>query len=120
MPLRERIVTSRDGTMNHTETPPTPSSRLPATLQALFLDYDFAALSWEDDRDFITARVLTSGGWDAVTWLRSRVGDRALREWIERHRGGGLSPQRLRFWELILGLPHCQVNAWLVAEGRQI
>ena len=106
--------------MSHTETPPTRFSKLPATLRALFWDYDFTALSWENDRDLIMARVLTAGDWDAVTWLRSRVGDRALREWIERHRGGGLSPQRLRFWELILGLPHCQVNAWLVAEGRQI
>ena len=106
--------------MSHQGTHSTRSSRLPATLQALFWDYDFAALSWEDDRDLIIARVLTSGDWDAVTWLRSRVGDRALREWIERHRGGGMSPQRLRFWELILGLPHRRVNAWLAAEGRQI
>src|SRR2546422_4178801 len=106
--------------MSHQGTHSARSSGLPATLWALFWDYDFAALSWEDDRDLIIARVLTSGGWDAVTWLRSRVGDRALREWIERHHGGGMSPQRLRFWELMLGLPHRQVNAWLAAEGRQI
>lgn len=96
------------------------SSRLPALLRALFWDYDFEALTWENDRDLIMARVLTSGGWDAVTWLRSRIGDRALREWIERHQGRGLSPQQLRFWEIILGLPHRQVNTWLAAEGRKI
>jgi hypothetical protein len=89
-------------------------------LGALFWDYDFGDLSWEKDRDLITARVLTSGTWEAVTWLRSRLGDQALREWIGRHQGRGLSPQQLRFWELILGLPHRQVNAWLAAEGRQI
>ena len=96
------------------------SFRLPAMLRALFWDYNFAALTWENDRDLITARVLASGGWDAVTWLRSRLGDHALRDWIERRQGRGLSPQQLRFWELILGLPHRQVNAWLAAEGRKI
>ena len=89
-------------------------------LRPLFWDYDFAALSWETDRDLIIARVLTSGDWAAVTWLRSRVEDHALREWIECQHGGGMSPQRLRFWEMMLGLPHRQVNAWLAAEGRQI
>lgn len=106
--------------MSHQGTQSARSSKLPATLRALFWDYDFAALSWENDRDLIMARVLTAGSWDAATWLRSRVGNDALREWIERHRGGGLSPQRLRFWELILGLPHRQVNTWLAAEGRQV
>jgi len=89
-------------------------------LRALFWDYDFAALTWEDDRDLIIGRVLAAGTWEAVTWLRSRLGDRALRDWIERHHGRGLSPQQLRFWELIVGLPHRQVNRWLAAEGRQI
>ena len=107
--------------MNHQGTHSARSSGLPATLRTLFWDYDFAALSWENDRDLIMARVLTVGDWDAVTWLRSRVGDRALREWIERHRGSGMSPQSLRFWgELVLGLPHREVTAWLAARGRQI
>lgn len=96
------------------------SSRLPAKLRALFWDYDFAALRWEDDRDLIIGRVLIAGTWEAVTWLRSRLGDRALRDWIERHQGRGLSPQQLRFWELIVGLPHHQVSHWLAAEGREI
>jgi hypothetical protein len=94
--------------------------QLPAMLRALFWDYDFKALTWENDRNLIIARVLASGGWDAVTWLRSHLGDRALRDWIERRQGRGLSPQQLRFWELILGLPHRQVNAWLATEGRKI
>lgn len=105
---------------NHQRTQSARSSKLPITLRVLFWDYDFATLTWDNDRDLIMARILTAGSWDAVTWLRSRVGDDALGEWIERHRGDGLSPQRLRFWELILGLPHRQVNAWLAAEGRQV
>jgi hypothetical protein len=96
------------------------TGKLPASLRALFWDCDFGVLTWENDRDLITARVLASGTWDAVTWLRSRLGDHTLRDWIKRHQGRGLSPQQLRFWELILGLSHRQVNAWLAAEGRQI
>ena len=96
------------------------ASRLPAMLRPLFWDYDFETLIWERDRDLVTARILALGTWEAVTWLRSRLGDRALRDWIERRQGRGLSPQQLRFWELILGLPHRQVNAWLAAQGRQI
>ena len=64
--------------------------------------------------------MLASGTWEAITWLRVCLGDQALREWIERHRGGGLSPRQLRFWELMLNLPHRQVSAWLWAEGRKI
>jgi len=94
--------------------------KLPDMLKALFWEYDFEALTLEKDRDLIIARVLIHGTWDAVTWLRSYVGNGELREWIERHQGRGLSPKQLRFWELILGLPHRQVNAWLKAEERKI
>jgi hypothetical protein len=89
-------------------------------LKTLFWDYDFDILTWEQDRELIVSRILTSGNWDAVTWLRSHVGDQSLKEWIERHHGDGLSPQRLRFWEIILELPHRQVNIWLSSERRKI
>jgi hypothetical protein len=89
-------------------------------LRALFWDYDFAALTWEDDRDLIIGRVLAAGTWEAVTWLRSHLGDQALRDWIKHHHGRGLTPQQLRFWELVVGLPHRQVNRWLAAEERQV
>jgi hypothetical protein len=96
------------------------SKKLPHSLKALFWDYPFETLTWEQDHELILSRILTSGNWDAVTWLRSRAGDHSLKEWIERHQGKGLSPQQLRFWELILGLPHRQVNIWLSSERRKI
>ena len=98
----------------------TKRSSLPALLRPLFWDYDFKTLTWDDDRDLIIARVLVSGTWEAITWLRVRLRDQALREWIERRRGRGLSPRQLRFWEVMLDLPHRQVNTWLRAEGREI
>jgi hypothetical protein len=97
-----------------------PTFKLPDLLRPFFWEYDFDALIWEDDRELIIGRVLTSGDWNALIWLRSHAGDHSLREWIERHRGSGLSPQKLRFWELVLGLPHRQVNTWLSAERRKI
>ncbi|MGH7966833.1 MAG: DUF6922 domain-containing protein [Candidatus Binatia bacterium] len=66
--------------MNHQEKQSARFSRLPAMLRPLFWDYDFVALGWDSDRDLIVTRVLTSGDWDAVSWLRSRLGDHALRE----------------------------------------
>ena len=99
---------------------PADIQQLPPMLHPLFWDYDFGVLTWDEDRDLVIARVLAAGDWDAVLWLRGYAGDGLLREWLLRRRGGGLSARRLRFWELILGLPHRQVNAWLDEEGRSI
>lgn len=95
-------------------------SKLPDLLLPFFWDYDFDSLTLEDDHELIIGRVVTSGDWKALTWLRSHAGDQSVREWIERHKGRGLTPQRLRFWELILGLPRRQVDTWLAPERRKI
>lgn len=68
----------------------------------------------------MTARILASGPWESVQWLRSRVTDEELRHWIEDRRGRGLSPQQLRFWQLILGIPARTVTAWLKSPERRV
>lgn len=102
--------------------PSTPSAdsdhKLPETLRPLFWDCDFDALRWPRDREPITSRILAAGSWEANRWLRARLGDRELGRWIESRRGRGLSPPRLRFWELIAGLDPKQVSAWL-AERKE-
>jgi uncharacterized protein DUF6922 len=60
--------------MNRQDAKPTKQLRLPALLQPFFWDYDFKTLTWDDDRDLIIARVLASGTWEAITWLRTRLG----------------------------------------------
>jgi hypothetical protein len=55
-------------------------AKLPRLLRRFFWDYDFDALSWERDRDFVTGRLLTHGNWEAATWLRSVAGDQGLRQ----------------------------------------
>ena len=93
---------------------------LPAELKPLFWDHDFHRLRWEKDRDLIIGRLISHGDWQALEWLRSQVDSASLREWLLNRRGAGLSDRQLRFWELILELPHRQVNEWLKDKGRMV
>ena len=94
--------------------------RLPQRLRPLFWDYEFRRLNWKSDSDLIIGRVLAAGDWDAVRWLLRVVPRLELRDWLEQRRGAGLSSRQLRFWELILELPHNEVKAWLADSGRQV
>jgi hypothetical protein len=118
--LSKREFKKHYKTMSRRKEKSTYLSKLPKKLRALFWDYDFENLTWKKDRNLITGRVLAAGGLDAIQWLRYRLGDRALAEWIERRQGQGLTPKQLRFWELILGLSHQEVNSWLKTTGRKI
>ena len=101
----------------HRPTADTPG--LPASLRALFWDCDFEGLRWPADRDLIIARILAVGDWRSVTWLREQIEVRELRRWLIERRGRGLDGRRLRFWELILGLPRTQVDAWIQAAEEE-
>ncbi|MBI4558660.1 MAG: hypothetical protein HY706_13855 [Candidatus Hydrogenedentes bacterium] len=93
---------------------------LPKRLQAFFWQYDFPALRLKRDLELVVSQILQVGDWGSIKWLRRRVGDEVVREWILRRRGAGLSPQQLRYWELILKLPREEVNAWLAEPHRQV
>ena len=86
---------------------------LPEILRPLFWDVDFSALNWETDRDLIVRRILQTGNWLAIRWLRLTWGDGPLRAWLQAHAGGRLSPRQLRYWELILSLPAQEVDHWI-------
>ena len=94
--------------------------RLPELLRPLFWDHDFERLDWDLHRSFIMGRVLAAGTWEAVAWLRTQLGHAALKQWIQEHEGRVLTSQQLRFWELVLGLPHDDVNRWLAQSSRRI
>lgn len=94
--------------------------KLPQNLRPLFWDHDFARLCWTADRDLIIGRVLAVGNWESLRWLRRRVPKPVLGEWIMLRQGAGLSARQLRFWELILKLPHAVVNSWLADPARRI
>lgn len=86
---------------------------LPKYLRSFFWDYPFESLSLVKDRDLIIRRLLSSGSWDAVCWLRRRIGDQELRDWIISHQGRGLTPRQMRFWGLLYDLPAKEVNHWV-------
>jgi hypothetical protein len=94
--------------------------RLSKRLRPLFWDHDFGQLTWEADSELIIGRILAAGDWEAIQWLRRLLSGPVLRDWLVRRRGAGLNSRQLRFWELVLGLPHRLVNTWLRDPGRQV
>jgi hypothetical protein len=82
-------------------------------LERLFWEYPAGSVRLDTDRELVVRRVIAEGGWREMSRLRSRVGDAAIRDFIERTDARGLSPQRIRFWQLILGLPARRANAWV-------
>jgi hypothetical protein len=73
------------------------TTRLPEHLRRLFWDYRFGSLSWDRDRDLVTQRLLAYGDLKVIRWLRQKLGDELLAEWLTQRRGAGLSPQQLHF-----------------------
>ncbi len=90
---------------------------LPGFLEPFFWDIDFKALTLAGQRDFIIRRLLQTGSWQALTWLRAELGDSGLRQWIEQRRGAGLTPRQLRFWAVVLDMPRSQVTRWVHTAG---
>jgi hypothetical protein len=81
--------------------------------ERLFWDYPARSIGPDADRDLVVRRVAAEGGWREMSLLRSRVGDQAIRDVIKRTDARGLSPQRIRFWQLLLGLPARKADAWV-------
>jgi hypothetical protein len=79
----------------------------------LFWDCEPGSLDLHKHRDFLIRRVLESGDWSAIQWIRGAMGDAAIREWFLSKNGGRLDPRRLRFWGLILDVPVSRVDEWV-------
>ena len=86
---------------------------VPDFLRDLFWDCRFEDLRLPGNWPYVIGRVLASGTWAQIEWLRKRVGDQDLRQWILAGEGCLLDPPQLRFWELILDLPSRKVDCWL-------
>lgn len=91
---------------------------LPEELRVHFWDYDPHRLSWEEGRHTIVRRLLESGGMQAVRWLREHLSNEEIRDFIVERRGRGISPRRLRFWSLIVGIPREDVDEWVESFRR--
>lgn len=86
---------------------------MPAPLRRLLWDHRGQRLALDTDRDFLVRRVLAEGGWREIRLLRKKVGDDVLRDALVASKARGLSPPRIRFFQLLLGLPARQVDAWV-------
>jgi len=80
---------------------------------SLFWDYPGRRLSLARDRELVVRRILAEGGLRHVRFVRRRVGDEVIREVLLRSQARGLSPQRIRFWQLLLDVPARLANAWV-------
>jgi hypothetical protein len=90
-------------------------SHIPTRISRLFWDLDPGSVDLDRHRHQVVHRVLLRGDWEAIQWLRGELGDDGLRDWFEQTGGRGLDPRRLRFWELVLGLPRDEVDRWIEA-----
>ena len=82
-------------------------------MASLFWDYPDKRLSLARDRELVIRRILAEGGLLHVRFIRRRVGDEAIRDVLLRSQARGLSPQRIRFWQLLLDVPARVANAWV-------
>ncbi len=88
---------------------------MPAPLRPLLWDYRGRRLRLDRDRDLLVRRVLAEGGWNEFRTLRSRLTDEVIRQVLVDSEARGLSPARIRFWQLVLDIPARQANAWVRA-----
>src|SRR5437016_4014739 len=86
---------------------------LPKFVRELLWEYEPGKISFPKDRHLVTKKVLAEGSWEAIRWLRRQIGDEGLRKWIVEHDAHGLSPEQLRFWQLVLRLDSEQVDKWI-------
>lgn len=94
------------------------SRPLPRFLRTCFWDTDFLRLQWPEHQDFVVGRLLEAGGDREKDWLRRHMEPHVIGAWILRHRGRGLSPRQLRYWELIVDLPKSDVDRWVREKRR--
>ena len=86
---------------------------LPATLARLFWDYPWRSLRLDRHRDLVVRRVAAEGGLREIRALRARFDDASIRAVILRTGARGLSPRRIRFWQLVLDVPATHADAWV-------
>ena len=92
----------------------------PIPFPELFWDCDPGGVDAASHADFVAGRLMESGGLDAIRWLRTTYGDEALADYLRRTRGRAVERRRLRFWQVILGLPVLLVDQWLDQPGRAV
>lgn len=71
---------------------------LPDRLRTLFPGYRFEDITLPEQVDLVMLHVLSQGGPEDKRWLARRLGDEAIRRWIIKHRGRGLTVRQMTPW----------------------
>ncbi len=95
------------------EEQPDLPDRLPEFMRPLFWEVPFHKVSPKRHMSYICQRIMEHGDEPSVRWMIGTYGKKRLREWILEREGRGLSPRTLRFWEIVLDLPHRTVTRWI-------
>ncbi len=89
-------------------------------LKPIFWEYDFDELSLEKDKELILSKILRDGDFKAIKWLYKTMGEGAIKEWILKTRGRGLSTRQLGFWAIVLSIPPSLIRSWNRSLPREI
>ena len=76
---------------------------LPKFLEKYFWEVEFKKLNFEENKDFITGRLLEYGDPKALRWLFNYVEKKTIKDILFRKKG--LSPKSANFWAVFFGLP---------------
>ena len=90
----------------------------PPDVRRLFWDRARDSIRPGAHRPFVIQRILSVGGVIPIGWLMSLVSGEELRRHLEAHRGREIAPRRLRYLELVLGLPKAEVSGWIRRQNR--
>jgi hypothetical protein len=87
------------------------TKELPELLRPLFWQYAFEKLKLARDKNLIIFHVLSSGGKEHKNWLRQKIGDEAIRKWLESRHGRGLMIYQMKPW-----IQTETANRWLAMD----
>ena len=91
--------------------------RIPDRLRPRFQEYDFDALSLQDDANIVIQRTLEFGTWDDLRWLFELYGSRRIRLFIREHGERWLKPVTFNYWRKLLQVRHCKTTVLPTPKG---
>lgn len=76
----------------------------PDEVGRLFWDVDHQTVDLKRHRDYVMERVMSRGGWAAMTWLRRVYSKEEMADFLMRKGKSRLAPRELAYWSLIAGV----------------
>lgn len=76
----------------------------PEDVERLFWDVDPRSVDLVRHRDYVMERVMSRGGWAAMTWLRQVYSKEEMADFLRTKGVRRLAPRELAYWSLIAGI----------------